>query len=135
MGGSCRTSFRRHSPRPGLRGGGSFSPCFQGEGEQHLLAQLRRGGLYPGGFTVTMDGALGAGAAQPRQSGPTPWGRGDRASSSQVLTPLSPLLSSPGGYGLPYTNGKLPRGESLCPHSRGSPGCHHGRAATDPRAV
>ncbi|NXO41931.1 ELN protein, partial [Locustella ochotensis] len=56
-------------------------------------------------------------------SGATPWGRGDRASSSQVLTPLlcSPLLLSPGGYGLPYTNGKLSRGAGLLAGKAGYP--------------
>ncbi|NWW58653.1 ELN protein, partial [Ifrita kowaldi] len=87
-------------------------------------------GVLPGvptGAGVKPKGPVpGAGAAQPRQSGPTPWGRGDRASSSQVLTPLSPLLSSPGGYGLPYTNGKLPRagilaGKAGYPTGTGTP--------------
>lgn len=54
----------------------------------------------------------------------------------------SSLLSSSGGYGLPYTNGKLPCGECFCPHSlwlhwlpprpRGYEGCCEGHPA--PRA-
>ncbi|NXN89644.1 ELN protein, partial [Bombycilla garrulus] len=33
----------------------------------------------------------------------------------------SPLLSSPGGYGLPYTNGKLPHGAGLLAGKAGYP--------------
>ncbi|NXQ08150.1 ELN protein, partial [Vidua macroura] len=34
---------------------------------------------------------------------------------------FSPLLSSPGGYGLPYTNGKLPHGAGLLAGKAGYP--------------
>lgn len=50
----------------GRSGGGSFwSCCFQGDGEEHLLARLHHGGLYPGGFTILVEGAPRAGATQP----------------------------------------------------------------------
>lgn len=50
----------------GLRVGGSFwSHGFQGDGEEYLLAQLHRRGLYARGFTIPVEGARRAGAAQP----------------------------------------------------------------------
>lgn len=50
----------------GRSGSGSFwSCCFQDDGEEHLLARLHHRGLYPGGFTIPMEGGPRAGAAQP----------------------------------------------------------------------
>ncbi|NWH33315.1 ELN protein, partial [Chloropsis hardwickii] len=87
------------------------------------------GGVVPGagvrfpgvGVLPGVPTGVGVKPKAPGRSPQSPWNTGwghavgqreQGQQQSGANHPFSSLLSSPGGYGLPYTNGKLPHGET-----------------------